>query len=128
MQEYSQIIYCLWKKRNHAVSDSWQIDETYIKVKGKCCYLYCVIDSSGLTLDISLRKKRDSRAAYAFFKRLIKHFENLRVLAMDKALSLTYTFNQFKIEGYFDSTTHQTNKYLNNIIGQSRKDTNHINP
>lgn len=66
VQEYSQIIYCLWKKRNHAVGDSWRMDKTYMKGKGKWCYLYRAIDSSGLTLGRSLRKKRDSRAAYAF--------------------------------------------------------------
>lgn len=121
VQEYSQIIYCLWKKRNHAVGDSWRMDETYIKVKGKWCYLYRAIDSSGLTLDRSLRKKRDSLAAYAFFKRLIKHFGNPRVLVTDKAPSLTCAFNQLKIAGYFDSTTHRTNKYLNNIIEQDHR-------
>ena len=32
------------------------MDETYIKVKGQWRYLYRTIDSSGLTLDIWLRK------------------------------------------------------------------------
>lgn len=40
---------------------------------------------------------------------------------MDKAPSLTCAFNQLKTEGYFDSTTHQTNKYLNNIIEQDHQ-------
>lgn len=74
VQEYSQSIYCLWKKINKSVGDSWRIDETYMKVKVKWHYLYRAIDSSGLTLDIWLRKNRDKQAAYAFFKRLIKHF------------------------------------------------------
>lgn len=56
VQEYSQIIYCFWKKRNKSVGDSWRMDETYIKVKGQWRYLYRTIDSSGLTLDIWLRK------------------------------------------------------------------------
>ncbi len=74
VQEYSQIVYFLWKKRNRTAGDSWRMDETYIKVKGKWHYLYRAIDSSGLTLDIWLRKKRDSQAAFAFFKRLVKQF------------------------------------------------------
>lgn len=52
VKEYSQVIYCLWKKRNRLAGDSWRMDETYIKVKGKWHYLYRDIDSSGLTLDI----------------------------------------------------------------------------
>lgn len=69
VQEYSQIIYCLWKKRNRSAGDSWRMNETYIKVKGEWCYLYRAIDSSGLTLDIWLRKNRNTQSAYAFFKR-----------------------------------------------------------
>lgn len=66
VQEYSQVIYCLWKKKNKQIGDSWRMDETYVKVKGKWHYLYRAIDSSGLTLDIWLRKNRDSQAAYSF--------------------------------------------------------------
>ncbi|MBO0477959.1 IS6 family transposase [Vagococcus sp. DIV0080] len=121
VQEYSQIVYCLWKKRNRSVGDSWRMDETYIKVKGKWHYLYQAINSSGLTLDIWLRKKRDSRAAYSFFKRLINHFGEPRVLVTDKAPSLSCAFNQLKSEGLFESTIHRTSKYLNNIIEQDHR-------
>lgn len=62
------------EEKNKSVGDSWRMDETYIKVKGKWHYLYRAIDSSGMTLDIWLRKNRDKQAAYAFFKRLIKQF------------------------------------------------------
>lgn len=61
VQEYNKVLYFLWKKSNRKVGDSWRMDETYIKVKGKWYYLYRAIDSSGLTLDIWLRKKRDSQ-------------------------------------------------------------------
>ncbi|MBO0477840.1 IS6 family transposase, partial [Vagococcus sp. DIV0080] len=121
VQEYSQIIYCLWKKRNKSVNDSWRMDETYIKVKGKWHYLYRAIDSSGLTLDIWLRKSRDKQAAYAFFKRLIKQFGEPRVLVTDKAPSLSSAFNQLKLEGKFTNTTHRTSKYLNNIVEQDHR-------
>lgn len=80
VQEYSQAIYSIWKKRNRKAADSWRMDENYIKVKGKWHYLYRAIDSSGLTLDIWLCKKRDSQAAYAFFKRLSKQFGEPRIL------------------------------------------------
>lgn len=97
------------------------MDETYIKVKGKWHYLYRAIDSSGLTLDIWLRKKRDSQAAYAFFKRLIKQFGEPRVLVTDKVRSLICDFRQLKSDGFFNSTIHRTSKYLNNIIEQDHR-------
>ncbi len=55
------------------------MDETYIKIKGKWHYLYRAIDADGLTLDIWLRKKRDTQAAYAFLKRLVKQFDEPKV-------------------------------------------------
>ena len=121
VQEYSRILYCLWKKRNKSVNDSWRMDETYIKVKGKWHYLYRAIDSSGLTLDVWLRKNRDKQAAYAFFKRLIKQFGEPRVLVTDKAPSLSSAFNRLKSEGKFRDTIHRTSKYLNNIIEQDHR-------
>ena len=113
--------YCLWKKRHRTAGDSWRMDETYIKVKGKWHYLYCAIDSTGLTLDIWLRKKRDSQAAYAFFKRLIKQFGEPRVVVTDKAPSLACALRQLKSDGFIESTIHRTSKYLNNIIGQDHR-------
>ncbi|AQP54404.1 IS6 family transposase [Vagococcus penaei] len=121
VQESSQIIYGLWKKRNQSVNDSWRMDETYIKIKGKWHYLYRAIDSSGLTLDTWLRKNRDKQAVYAFFKRLVKQFGEPRVLVTDKAPSLRSAFNRLKLEGLFDRTTHRTSKYLNNIIEQDHR-------
>lgn len=84
VQEYGKIIYQLWKKKNKQSFYSWKMDETYIKIKGKWHYLYRAIDADGLTLDIWLRKKRDTQAAYAFFKRLRKQFGELKVLVTDK--------------------------------------------
>ena len=97
------------------------MDETYIKVKGKWHYLYRAIDSSGLTLDIWLRKNRNKQGAYAFFKRLIKQLGEPRVLVTDKAPSLSSAFNQLKSEGLFSKTEHRTSKYLNNIIEQDHR-------
>lgn len=83
--------------------------------------MYRSIDSSGITLDIWLRKKRDKQAAYAFFKRLIKQFGEPKVLVTDKAPSLSSAFNQLHSEGLFSKTEHRTNKYLNNIIEQDHR-------
>ena len=35
-------------------NDSWRVDETYIRVKGKWVYLYRAVDSSGATIDFLL--------------------------------------------------------------------------
>ncbi len=47
--------------------------------------MYRAIDADGLTLDIWLRKKQDTQAAYAFLKRLVKQFDEPKVVALNKA-------------------------------------------
>src|SRR5664280_1119213 len=42
---------------------SWRVDETYVRVKGRWCYLYRAIDSRGATIDFLLSALRDADAA-----------------------------------------------------------------
>jgi len=55
--------------RNHLkkTSDSWRVDETYIKVKGKWTYLYRAVDQHGQTIDFWLSRSRDRKAAKKFY-------------------------------------------------------------
>ena len=41
---------------------SWHVDETYVRVKGRWCYLYRAIDSTGASIDFVLSGLRDSAA------------------------------------------------------------------
>jgi transposase-like protein len=50
-----------------ATTDSWRVDETYIKVKKEWMYLYRAVDSQGQTLEFLLSPMRDAPAAQAFF-------------------------------------------------------------
>ena len=50
-------------------NDSWRVDETYVKVRGKWMYLYRALDSTGQTLDFLLNQTRSSRAAKRFFRK-----------------------------------------------------------
>ncbi len=54
-----------------------------------------------LTLDIWLRKKRDTQAAYAFLKRLVKQFDEPKVVVTDKAPSITSAFKKLKEYGFY---------------------------
>ena len=49
---------------------SWRVDETYVRVQGRWCYLYRAIDSAGATVDFLLSALRDADAA----KRLFRNF------------------------------------------------------
>src|SRR6202167_2191114 len=50
---------------------SWRVDETYIRVKGRWCYLYRAIDSSGATIDFLLSALRDAAAAERLFRKAL---------------------------------------------------------
>jgi transposase-like protein len=47
---------------------SWYVDETYLKVQGRRCYLYRAIDRDGNLVDTMLSETRDLAAAKALFR------------------------------------------------------------
>lgn len=59
------------KKYKRKAGTSWCKDETYIRVKGKWHYLYPAADKDGNTIDFMLSKKRNKKAAKAFFDKAI---------------------------------------------------------
>ena len=56
------------RKRKGKVGRRWYVDETYVKVKGKWCYLYRAIDRDGNLVDSMLSATRDMAAAQRFFR------------------------------------------------------------
>ena len=57
------------------IDTSWQLDETYVKVKGKWHYLYRAINKRGETLDFFFSRKRNKEAAYQFLKRCLRRYK-----------------------------------------------------
>ena len=66
-------------------TDSWRVDETYIKVRKQWKYLYRAVDASGQTLDFLLSARRDAKATKRFFKKVLKeqHTQPPRVINVD---------------------------------------------
>ena len=60
------------------------MDETYIKIKGKWHYLYRAIDADGLTLIFGYVKTGHT-SSLCFLKRLVKQFDEPKVVVTDKA-------------------------------------------
>ncbi len=58
-------------RRCGTAGQSWYLDETYIKVGGRWCYLYRAIDRAGNLLDSMLSEHRDRQAARRFLRRLV---------------------------------------------------------
>jgi putative transposase len=52
--------------RGGARARHWHVDETYLKIRGRWCYLYRAIDRDGNLVDTMLSEHRDMAAAQAF--------------------------------------------------------------
>ena len=50
---------------------SWRVDETYVRVKGRWCYLYRAIDSTGATINFVLSGLRDAATAKRLFRKAL---------------------------------------------------------
>ena len=66
MQRYAPELERRLRSRLKPTNDSWRVDETYVRVKGKWVYLYRAVDSTGATIDFLLSAKRDAVAAERF--------------------------------------------------------------
>src|SRR4051812_10191070 len=58
----------LRRRRQGKIGRRWYVDETYLKVKGRWCYLYRAIDHEGNLVDSMLSATRDRAAAQRFFR------------------------------------------------------------
>jgi IS6 family transposase len=105
-------------------NDSYRVDETYVKIKGKWYYLYRAVDSTGQTIDFMLSAKRDARAAKRFFRKLLKapKHQSPRVINVDQNKSYPPAVEELKEEGVLPIAAQLRRcKYLNNIVEQDHR-------
>jgi IS6 family transposase len=107
------------RRRLKATNDSWRVDETYIRVKGKWVYLYRAVDSAGATIDFLLSAKRDAAAAERFLAKALggENHPAPRVINTDKHASYPSAIAELKASGVLDQNSkHRPVQYLNNIL------------
>ena len=98
VHQYSPKIEKKIRKHLRLTNDSWRVDETYIKVKGKWKYLHRAVDSNGNTIDFMLSAKRDRKAVKRFFKKALSsnHNQIPRVITVDKNPAYIPAVNELK--------------------------------
>jgi IS6 family transposase len=112
--------------RSHlkATTDSWRVDETYVKVKGTWMDLYRAGDSEGNTLEFRLSATRDAEAAKRFFRRTLgaSHTTTPRVITVDKNAAYPKAIRELKATGELpESSELRQIKYLNTIAEQDHR-------
>jgi putative transposase len=52
----------------------WHLDEVFVKINGKLCYLWRAVDHEGEVLETVVTAKRDKATALKFLKRIMKKY------------------------------------------------------
>ncbi len=105
-------------------TDSWRVDETYVKIEGVWMYLYRAVDSQGNTLEFLLSVTRDAQAAKRFFTKALgaSHTMAPRVITVDKNAAYPKAVKELKIVGDLAASCElRQSKYLNNLIEQDHR-------
>ena len=98
---------------------SWRVDETYVRVKGRWCYLYRALDSTGATINFVLSGLRDAATAKHLFRKALTDpsHPQPRVINTDQARLYGSAIAGMKKEGILRRRCrHRPVQYLNNIV------------
>ena len=109
------------RSRLRPTNDSWRVDETYIRVKGKWVYLYQAVDSSGATIDFLLSAKRDAAAAERFLAKALggENHSAPRVINTDQHAGYPPAIVRLKAEEALkENCRHRPVQYLNSVLEQ----------
>jgi putative transposase len=105
-------------RRRGKAGHSWYVDETYLKVDGKWCYLYRAIDRDGNLVDSMLSKKRDMVAAKRFFKQA----KEVTGCTPQRVTTDGYDAYPRAIRRVLGrKVAHRTSRYLNNGMEQDHR-------
>src|SRR6266516_4635856 len=105
-------------------TDSWRVEETYIKVKKEWVSLYRAVDSQGNTLEFFFSPTRDAQAAKRFFLKTLaaSHSSEPRVINVDKNAAYPKAEASLRAEGLIPIQCELRQvKYLNNLVEQDHR-------
>ena len=124
VQRYSPELEQRLRRRLKPTNKSWRVDETYVRVQGRWCYLYRAIDSAGATIDFLLSALRDADAAKRLFRKALsdRSHPQPRVINTDLAPIYGAAIEDIKKEGILRRRCrHRPVQYLNNILEQDHR-------
>ena len=124
VQRYGPELEQRLRRQLKPTTKSWRVDETYVRVKGRWCYLYRAIDSRGATIDFVLSALRDAAAARRLFRKALTDpsHPQPRVINTDQARLYGAAIPAVKTEGTLRRRCrHRPVRYVNNILEQDHR-------
>ena len=75
----------------------WHLDEVFVKINGKLCYLWRAVDHEGEVLEAVATTKRDKAAALKLLKRIMKKFGAPRSIVTDGLRAYSAAMNEIGV-------------------------------
>ncbi len=124
VQRYGPELEARLRRHLKPTHKSWRVDETCVRVKGRWCYLYRAIDSTGATIDFMLSGLRDAAAAKLLFRKALMDPSHPQphVINTDQARIYDSVISGVKKEGILRlHCRHRPVQYLNNVLEQDHR-------
>ena len=122
---FSPILLERFNRKKHPVTRKWNLDETYVKVKGEWLYLYRSIDSNGDTVEFLFSRNRDLRAAKRFLRKALPRHGRPERITIDGSQTNRTAIMQCDAESRLRQSGKpiviRSSKYKNNTIEQDHR-------
>jgi putative transposase len=107
------------RRRRLQPGDTWHLDEVFLTITKERHYLWRAVDQDGHVLDIPVQRRRDTKAAKKFFRKLLKGLTYVpRVIITNKLASSGAATREI-----LPSVEHWQHRYLNNRAENSHQPT-----
>jgi putative transposase len=95
----------------------WHLDEVFVKINGKLCYLWRAVDHEGEVLEAVVTARRDKAAALRLLKRIIKKYGAPRSIVTDGLRAYSAAMNEIGVA----ADRHEVGGRLNNRAENSHQ-------
>src|SRR5580658_3546428 len=94
----------------------WHLDEVFVKVNGRVCYLWRAVDHEGEVLEAVVTARRDKAAALKFLKRIMKKYGRPRKVVTDGLRAYSAAMKEIG-----NADRQEVGRGLNNCAGNSHQ-------
>jgi len=95
----------------------WHLDEVFVKVNGRVCYLWRAVDHEGEVLEAVVTARRDKAAALKLLKRIMKDYGAPRSIVTDGLRAYSAAMNEIGVA----AERHKVGGRLNNRAENSHQ-------